>query len=204
MFSMLILQSCTEKNETLLEGSAPLLAVRGPCGKHWFLRKAGRAPTARAFLAVLEFQGLAKAEEGSLLHRQNSNAAVSAWSLTWICNEGSKAAQEHSAVPHEKGFYSSNLCFCTKWEVGSCCRSSPWVTLSLLRMWKLPLYWDTSAIPAGRHPALPQTPLHRFLPCLLQVMGINLPSMIDFSPQEHNPNTSRKLWGLEEPLPHML
>lgn len=31
--------------------------------------------------------GLAKAEEGSVLHRQNSNVTVSMWSLTWIYNE---------------------------------------------------------------------------------------------------------------------
>lgn len=110
MFSMLILWNCTEKTETLLEKSAPALAVRGPCGKHWFLRKAGRVPTARAFLAVLEFQGLAKAEEDSLLHRQNSNVTVSTWSLTWICNE-ERLSKNTLQCPIRKVFKAQILAF---------------------------------------------------------------------------------------------
>lgn len=49
--------------------------------------KAGRVLTARTSFALLEFRGLGKAV-GSLLHKQNSNAAVSIWSVCWICNEG--------------------------------------------------------------------------------------------------------------------
>lgn len=126
--------------------------------------KQGGFPQPGHFWLCLNSGGLQRLRR-ALLHRQNSNVTVSMWSLTWICNE-SKAVREHSAVAHKEGFYGSNPCFCTKWEVGACCRASPWITLSLLRLGKLGLYRDTSALAAGlRAAALPC--LHSLLSCLL-------------------------------------
>lgn len=169
MFSMLILGSCTEKTETELEKSAPVFAVRGPCGKHWLQRNFQESWEGSHSLGCVWILGACKGWGGL---RQNPNVPVSIWSLTWICNE-ERLSKNTLQWPTRKVFMAQILFFFfffMKWKMGAWCRSSLWVTLSLLRLGKLGLYWDTSAI-ANCLRAAAWHCLHRFLSCLLQVTG---------------------------------
>jgi len=61
---------------------------------------------------VFENRGLEKAEGGLLLHKQNSNAAVSSGAcLESAMKQGSKAVQEYSAVAYKKDVMVQILCF---------------------------------------------------------------------------------------------
>lgn len=79
-----------------------------------FTKKPGRMPGVRISFALLEFTELEKAEDGLLLHWQNSNAACSIWSLSRICSEekqerGCKAVQEYSQPRRNILWFKSSL-----------------------------------------------------------------------------------------------